>query len=526
MNILLVRYSGKSEIRLSECVESLGLGYLAAVLRMHDFNVRILDGTLMNLDIDEVIDEIMKDHYNIIGFTIDDPTKIDNTFAVIKKLREEGVKAHITMGGHTPTFAYKEILKECGGLDSIVRFEGEDTILELAKTIDMKKEWREIKGIAFKKDGHVHATAVRPLIENLDLLPFPERDILSSLETPKRASLSSSRGCYGNCVYCSVAKFYGTPQGKKWRARSPDNVIEEIKMLIDKWGISEIEFVDDNFIGTTEMGKKRAIKIAEKIKTLNKPIMIAFYCRPNEVDRETFEQLKEAGLSEVLLGIESGNDGTLKRMQKGTTVKKNIEALNILRDLDIDTTIGFIMFDPYTTWEELQENLSFLKDTKLNFLRVSLNVMQPYPGTIINCKLQEEGRLCGTYKEFNYNFLDKRVHIVYRILSNTMDGILHLALKMREVERELRRIKFNFTKFSISLEEEKIIRRTIANIISKFADIYEEILEFASKLRKDEDVYTFEKEMKQEVDKFCRESNIQLNIAKLFIESVKRKEDT
>ena len=247
MNILLVRYSGKGEIRLSECVECLALGYLAAVLRTNGFNAQILDGSLINLDIEETVNEIVKEYYGVIGFTIDDPTKINNTFEIVRKLRAEGVNAHITIGGHTPTFAFKNILHECDDLDSIVRFEGENTLLELVKAIDTKKEWREIEGLAFRANGRICTTAIRPLIEELDSLPFPERDTLATLHNPKRASVSSSRGCYGNCVYCSICSFYELPKGKKWRARSPDNVIEEIETLVDKQRVSEIEFVTSAF---------------------------------------------------------------------------------------------------------------------------------------------------------------------------------------------------------------------------------------------------------------------------------------
>lgn len=525
MNILLVRYSGKSDIHLSECVECLALGYLAAVLRANGFDVRILDGSLMNLDIEETVNEIVKEYYDVIGFTIDDPTKINNTFKVIRKLRAEGVNAHITMGGHTPTFAFKNILQECNGLDSIVRFEGENTLLELVKAIDIKKEWREIEGLTFRANGRICATTIRPLIKELDSLPFPERDTLANLQNSKRASVSSSRGCYGKCVYCSVCSFYGLPEGEKWRARSPDNVVKEIETLVDKWGVSEIEFIDDNFVGTTRTGKARAINIAEKMKALDKGIMIALYCRPNEVEQRTFEKLKEAGLKEVLVGIESGNDSVLRRMRKGTTVYKNLKALEILRNLDIDTTIGFIMFDPYTTLEELQENLSFLRSTGLNFLRVSLNIMQPYPGTAINYHLRKGHNLSGTYKEFRYNFLDQRVKVVYDVIAGTMDGILSLALKISDVERGLRRLVFDPANFGLSFREEKAVRKTVSTIISRFADIYEEIIKFASDPREEKEVNLFRDEIRQEVEKFRKESIAQLNVAKLLLENTKKMEE-
>lgn len=525
---LLIRYSSKNEIQLSECIETLALGYLASVLRKNSFGVTILDSAYRYISEQDILDELGRDNYNIIGFTIDDPSNIDATLVLIKKLRSEGINSHITMGGHTPTFGFREILEECHDIDSIVRFEGEETILELARSIERYKDWRDIAGIAFKSNGDIVTNSIRPLITNLNSLPFPERDTLAlaTKNNHKRASLSSSRGCYGNCIYCSVCEFYGIPQGRKWRARSPINVVNEIESLVNKFAVNEVEFIDDNFISLRQNGKNRAIEIAEEIIKRHIKVMLALYCRADEVNKDVFQRLAEAGLREVLIGIESGVDTILRRIKKGITARQNQKALEILKDLGIYPVIGFIMFDPYTTLEELYENLMFLKSTGLNFLRVSLNLMQPYKGTPINGRLLKEGNLYGDYKEFRYRFYDSRVALVYDILSKTMEGILTLSLKIREVERSLIRQRFPFgssRNHENYSRQELSIEKSISGIIKKFFDIFEEVLNFIkrSRIERAENLNSFITQIENEVKKFQKESMVLLNLSDLLIKNIR-----
>jgi radical SAM superfamily enzyme YgiQ (UPF0313 family) len=203
----------------------------------------------------------------------------------------------------------------------------------------------------------------RRLIADLDQLPFQARDTLS--EVMRRggfASVITSRGCYGNCSFCSVNAFYARAPGSKWRFRSPEHVGREVEWLADRWGVEVFVFNDDNFIGPGRLGRERAYRIGDEILKRGLDIKFAIPAAVNDVDEDLFRHLKKAGLRSVFLGIESMVQGDLDLLNKHTTVEQNEEAIRTLDELGIFYQIGFIMFYPSTTLEEVKHNLTYIKD--------------------------------------------------------------------------------------------------------------------------------------------------------------------
>ncbi len=229
------------------------------------------------------------------------------------------------------------------------------------------------------------------VVENLDALPFPVRTA-AFLRLPE-ANILGSRGCYGRCTFCSINAFFGRAP---WRARTPENIIDEIDGLITQAGLKDFYFADANFFGPGERGQERARRIAALIKERN--IRFGIEGRVNDIHDKTIGALADAGLRHILIGIESGRDEALKRLNKMTTVAQNEEAIRILRKHGIEPNVGFIMFEPDSCLEDLRMNLEFLKrNDLLKNLAVTANVLYHHQIVLQGAegyrRLKEQGRL-------------------------------------------------------------------------------------------------------------------------------------
>jgi len=162
---------------------------------------------------------------------------------IAKDVRED---CKVIVGGPHVTFLPNQTLKECSFIDIVVRGEGEETIRELAEALE-KGVWETVKGITFRKGDRIVNNEPRLFVRNIDEIPFPSWDLLPMGKYRfcgyKYASMLTSRGCSFNCSFCASSRLFGV----FWRGRSPENVVEEIRLLHDKFGIRNIEFVDDTF---------------------------------------------------------------------------------------------------------------------------------------------------------------------------------------------------------------------------------------------------------------------------------------
>jgi radical SAM superfamily enzyme YgiQ (UPF0313 family) len=268
-------------------------------------------------------------------------------------------------------------------------------------------------------------------IEDLDSIPFPVRtDAL--LRLPE-VNILGSRGCYGKCTFCYINTFFG--RASTWRRRSPENIIEEIDGLISRTGLREFYFTDPNFFGPGRMGQERALRIASLMK--QRDIRFGIEARVNDIHDESISALVGAGLRHLLIGLESGRDDSLRRMNKMTTVAQNEEALRILRKHGIEPNVGFIMFEPDSTLQDVRTNFEFLRrNSLLRNLAVTANVLYHHQiileGTEAYHALKKEGRLVagdGAYEGTTYFKIPEVATLadimrrITNLLFSYMDGI-------------------------------------------------------------------------------------------------------
>lgn len=401
---------------------NLGLGYLASVLREQGYRVEIVDFELQPeriLEIAQSLDPVL------IGFSLIFQFYIERFRSLIILLREAGITCHFTMGGHFPSLSYQQTLEFIPELDSVARFEGEETLLELVDLIGAGREWRAIRGIAFKNDGEIVANPLRPLIEDLDTLPYPDRAYEPGLVLGHPIiPILASRGCARTCSFCSIHMFYRSAPGKVVRTRKPAQVVSEMRYLYEERGATIFLFQDDDFPLFGPVWRRWAREfVAELHRTgLADRVLWKISCRADAVDPDLFAEMRSAGLYFVYMGLESGTEEGLKTLHKQITVEQNLRAVEILKKLNLEFQFGFMLFEPSSTFESIRENLEFLRAIAGDgSVAVAFCRMIPYDGTPIKDELMRTGRLKGDICHPGYDFLDPRLDRFYHALTQVVD---------------------------------------------------------------------------------------------------------
>jgi len=400
---------------------NLGMGYLAAVLQERGRVVEMID---VRDGPERIAARLASRPPLVVGFSLIFQCFLPQFRAVATHLRSEGVTSHFTIGGHFPSLCHDECLANFPELDSVVRYEGEETLVDLVDRLSAGMDWRETPGLAYLREGEVVETAPRALVQDLDSLPFPYRPY-----EPGRIGgfptlpLLASRGCVRRCSFCSIHTFYRTAPGKVVRVRKPAKIIEEMQLLHDQFGVRIFLFQDDDFPLWGNKGRSWADELVGRMHDsgLADHTLWKISCRGEYVDLELFSHLRDAGLFLVYMGIESGDEEGLKVLNKEMTVEQNILAVRMLKELGILVSYGFMLFDPSSTFESVRRNVSFLREIVGDGRAAAVfSRMLPYGGTPIRDRLRQEGRLRGDLTHPDYDFLDLRMNEYHRLLTTTV----------------------------------------------------------------------------------------------------------
>src|SRR5262245_1430452 len=407
---------------------NLGLGYLASVLRQHGYTVQVVD---IEQDPEAIAGAALELEPILIGFSLIFQFFIDRYAYLLGLMRAVGIECHFTMGGHFPSLSYQQTLELVPELDSVVRFEGETTLLELADAIGNGAEWRGIRGIAYWEQGQVVATPARPLLEDLDRLPHPERNYHpKSVLGRNIMPIVASRGCARTCSFCSIHTFYRAAPGKVVRTRRPAAVVEEMRALYEEQDTRIFLFQDDDFPLFGPVWKRWARQFVEELHRsgLAREVIWKMNCRADAVDADLFIEMRDAGLYLVYMGLESGSEDGLETLHKQITVEQNLRAVNLLKSVGLMWEYGFMLLDPSSTFQSVRENLGFLRTILADgCLPVTFCRMLPYDGTPIKEALVRSGRLRGDVCNPDYDFLDPRLSAFYDGLTEvvSLTGWIH-----------------------------------------------------------------------------------------------------
>jgi radical SAM superfamily enzyme YgiQ (UPF0313 family) len=352
-----------------------------------------------------------------VGFSVIFQYNIREFSQAMEHLRSSGVTAHFTAGGHFPSLSPERTLRELPALDSVVRFEGEATALELVRKLDQRHEWRSIAGLAYRDGDRVVVNPPRPLVEDLDSLPWPVRgDTPQTCRGIPTAPMLASRGCLHDCSFCSIRQFYGAAPGPLRRTRSPGDVVAEMHDLYLRQGVRIFLFQDDDFAARTQHQRRWVEAFLSELDDAGLTGRIAWKisCRVDDVEPGLMAECRRRGLLAVYLGVESGNATGLETLGKRVSVEQNLQALHALKRAGVDYDMGFMLFDPDSTFESLSHNLRFLRTVaEIEGPPISFVKMLPLAGTSIQKRLAAEGRLTGDDVRPDYNFLDRRLDYFY-----------------------------------------------------------------------------------------------------------------
>lgn len=394
---------------------NLGIGYLASTLRREGYGVDVLD---YESDREAILAAARRLNPVVIGFSLIFQSYVQHFGALMRFLRDNGVTCHFTMGGHFPSLSYERTLELLPELDSVVRFEGEITLLELVQRLSGGGRWEDIQGIAFRNGAGVSANEMRALVHDLDDLPYPERTFNRNAVLGRHATpMLASRGCARTCSFCSIHMFYRTAPGKVVRTRRPAEVVREMRRLFDEHDITIFLFQDDDFPLYGPAWKRWAREFLAELHRSGLPgrAVWKINCRADAVDPELFVEMRQAGLHMVYMGLESGTEEGLKTLHKQITVEQNLRAVEVLKSIGTRFEFGFMLLDPSSTFDSVRANLGFLRAIVGDgSAAAGFGRMVPYDGTPIKDDLARSGRLRGDVSRPDYDFLDPRLDAFYK----------------------------------------------------------------------------------------------------------------
>ncbi len=405
----------------AEELENLGTRYLAAVLRQNGFAVELAAFSTAQ-EAEAVLQHAEASRPRLIGLSIIFQYRAPEFIHLAERLRALLPLAHITTGGHFPTFVAADLLRDCSALDSVVRGEGEMTLLELVRRLDAPASWEGIAGLTFRSGGRIVTNPPRKLIADLDDLPFPSRDTLPQYYHGIGVSpIIASRGCYRDCSFCSIHAFYGAGRGKPQRFRSVANVVDEIELLYHGFGVRFFIFNDDEWFPPGPARIDRVAEYETEFERRHLDLIMSIKCRADDVEEGLFRRLLALGVVRAYVGVESGSPSSLRTLNKRTTVAQNRRALEILSRIGMLADFGLIFFDPESTVQDVRANLDFFRamagdgQAPLSFGRLEV-----YAGTPILERLDRQGRLTGSYMAWTYQIPDPRIELLFRMMFATM----------------------------------------------------------------------------------------------------------
>lgn len=406
----------KGRFRTSE--PPLGLGYIAAVLEAEGCNVDILDAAIEGYEYVENVDkrsiyyglpfaeikkriELLKP--DVVGVSCLFSPQHKNSIGVCKLAKEVNSNIITVLGGHHPSVFAKEILSEEEDVDFIIKGEGEYPFRELLKRLKESMDYSDIDGLAFRKNEKIYDNPKTKFIDDLDELPFPLRkkfqmekyfkiNIPQGVFTKENLNTSviTSRGCSARCIFCATVQHWG----RRFRARSAENVLTEIDELVERYGIKEIRFLDDNLT----LDRDRALKL---FSALAKRPYKLFWSTPQGVatwtlDEELLAVMKQSGCYRLTLGIESGDQNVLhKIIKKPVDLQRVTYLIKIMRRLGIGIDAFFVIGFPGETKAQIQKTFDFA--WKNNIDSVYFQIVTPLPGTELYRIAKEKGYLINDY---------------------------------------------------------------------------------------------------------------------------------
>lgn len=376
---------------------SIGIAYIAAVLRENGYNVKVVDAYVNCYTLRDILHIIREYSPDVMGVSVLTPSA-DVVYEITRNIRIEFPQIKIVMGNMHASLFSEEILSN-NYADIVVHREGELTMLEVCDAFKNGNPLEDIRGISLKINGVITHTPDRPYMENLDVLPFPAWDLLQmdKYSTDPRTEIKrgavemqilATRGCPFQCTFCSSRTERSL--GMKYRMRKPKLVVDEMVYLHERYGSEVFAFMDLAF----PLVRAHAVELCNEIinRGLNEKIKWFTECRVKPMDEELLKLLKMAGCVRVCFGIESGNDSILNLLKKNFTVEDVRNAVETAQRIGLQVDGMFMIGLPAETEATIKETINLA--VELNIRYAIFNIFVPYPGCALWDVLMNQNKIC------------------------------------------------------------------------------------------------------------------------------------
>ena len=376
------------------------LAYASSLLKRSGFKVKAVDAVWEEWGISEFVLEAKKAKPDVIFLEVSTPS-IMFDLETAESLHEEMPGATIVFGGPHASYFHERIIENYRFVDVCIRGEFEYTLKDICETVKKRKSLSEIKGITFRnKMGNTVINEERPLKTDIDDFPYPDRESFpieryqqAFYAGKKTALVLSSRGCPFRCTYCL---WPSTLTYRRYRRRDPKKVVDEIEHLIEKEGIDEVFFDDDEFV----MDKKKVADICGEM--IRRGISIKWQCmgRVDMVDSKTLGLMKRAGCYQIFYGFESGSEKILKSVKKGITTEQTKKAVELTKKAGIVCGGSFVLGSTYEDNNTANETIKFSRTLGADWVQFTL--CAPFPGT----PMYEEAKNLGLLEVDSWSDFD------------------------------------------------------------------------------------------------------------------------
>lgn len=398
MKVLLVNPAIRPESII--LYPNVGLAYIADALHRAGVDLDILDIDAHRYPFDEACRRMRSKAYDVVGLGT-----LVSQYSWVKSFAREVRQAHpraTIVAGNTVGTSISELLLQKTEVDVAVHGEGDVTVVELVEALAAGRDLAEVPGLSYKRDGRVHRTPERPVIEDVNALPYVNYDLWDidiyveksrytvadyemlgiPFEELVAFPISSARGCPFKCTFC-----YHAFQNKRYRYRSPENLVGEIRQLKSKYGVNVINFWDELSFFHKDVTEKLVDHLLEA------DLGVHWYgtCRSElfrSEDRELARKMKQSGCMGLGYALESGNDAILQAMNKRNTSQDFIKQSHLLQEAGIRTYSSIVLGYPQETEETIAETFSVLKEARVY---ASVGYLQPMPGTPMYARALEMG---------------------------------------------------------------------------------------------------------------------------------------
>lgn len=399
--MILINSSPKNALKIFQpflpIYVPIGVGYLLAFARKQNINVKFIDEQVEE-DVVAKVSEYVRGlpHPYIFAFSVL-TASFKSAILVSQELKKLFPDSVIVFGGIHPSASPEEVLAY-QHIDAVIRGEGEKELVEFYKCVKENRDFTQLEGLSYRKNGAIIHNKVSQHPIDLDSLPdFPYHLFKSDLYD--LSFVVSSRGCPHRCIFCSNR----VTTGKRYRYSSAEKIMHDLnwvysQYLTKKQGKMNIQFLDDNLL----VNHNRVYELLEAIKKagFDKKLTFSFQARGDNVNPKILQDLYDAGFKSVFFGLETASEEIMKLIKKDETVARCVEAVKMAKQIGFHVSATFIYGFPGETHKDRMDCLKLSKELKLDMVRY--NNATPYPGTELYEMAKQDGglRVVGLYENF------------------------------------------------------------------------------------------------------------------------------